>query len=272
MAPFRYDDKNVVITGASTGMGAETTAMLLDAGADVYAIDIAGVDQAVNKYIRCDLGDPASITAAVADLPARVDVLMNCAGIPGKTRFSDLQVLQVNFLGLRMLTEAIMPRMPNGGAVVHIASIAGGRWFEHVPQIAELVSTPDFAAGTAWIEGNTLPNDAYSFSKELVQFYTMVRSVTSIKQGVRTNSICPGVTDTKIMPDFREAMGDWAINMTADVGIGRLAEAREMAPAMIFLGSDEASYVNGLNMVIDGGFSAAAATGQVDFAKYMPAR
>ena len=272
MAPFRYDNKNVVITGASTGMGAETTSMLLDAGANVYAVDIAGVDQAVHKYVRCDLGDPASIEVAVGALPDRVDVLMNCAGIPGKTRFSDLQVLQVNFLGLRMLTEAVFSRIPSGGSVVNIASIAGGRWFEHVPQIAELVATPDFAAGSAWIEGNTLPNDAYSFSKELVQFYTMVRSVSSIKQGVRVNSICPGVTDTKIMPDFREAMGDWAINMTADVGIGRLAEPREMAPAMIFLGSDEASYVNGINMIVDGGFSAAAATGQVDFAKYMPAR
>ena len=181
MAPFRYDNKKVVITGASTGMGTETVSMLLDAGADVYDIDIAGVDQAVTRYVRCDLGDPASITAATADLPSRVDVLMNCAGIPGKTRFTDLQVLQVNFLGLRMLTEAIMPRMPKGSAVVHIASIAGGRWFEHVPQIVELASTPDFASGTAWVEANTLPNDAYSFSKELVQFYTMVRSVTSIK-------------------------------------------------------------------------------------------
>ena len=67
-------------------------------------------------------------------------------------------------------------------------------------------------------------------------------------------------------------VADWAINMSADVGIGRLTEPREMAPAMIFLDSDEASYVNGINMIVDGGFSAAAATGQVDFAKYMPAR
>jgi len=52
VAPFRYDNKNVVITGASTGMGAETVSMLLDAGADVYAIDIAVVDQAVTRYVR----------------------------------------------------------------------------------------------------------------------------------------------------------------------------------------------------------------------------
>jgi NAD(P)-dependent dehydrogenase (short-subunit alcohol dehydrogenase family) len=271
VALFRYDNKNVVITGAATGMGAETTEMLLAMGATVYAIDVAGVDRPVHKYVKCDLGDPASIIAASAQLPDRVDVLMNCAGIPGKTRFSDEQVLKVNFLGLRMLTETLMPRIPGGGSVVHIASIAGGRWFEHVPQLVELVGSADFASGAKWVTAqSTLPNDAYSFSKEAVQFYTMVRSVTSIKAGVRMNSICPGVTDTKIMPDFRQAMGDWAIDMTADVGIGRLAEPREMAGAMIFLGSDEASYVNGTNLVIDGGFSAAAATGQVDFAKYMP--
>ena len=111
--------------------------------------------------------------------------------------------------------------------------------------------------------------DGYSFSKQVVQVYTMARSVSAIKQGVRVNSICPGVTDTKIMPDFREAMGDKAIDMTADVGIGRLADPAEMAPAMIFLGSDEASYVVGVNLIIDGGFTAAATTGQVDFAKYL---
>lgn len=271
MAAFRYDGRTVVITGASTGMGAETTRMLLDAGAHVTAIDIAGVDAPVAKYVKCDLGDPASITAAAAQLPDRIDVLMNCAGIPGGTRFTPVQVMAVNFLGLRMLTEVLLPRIASGGSVVNIASIAGGQWFNHVPQLSELLATPDFAAGKKWAEAQTeLIGDGYFFSKEAVQFYTMWRSVSAVKNGVRINSICPGVTDTKIMPDFRQAMGDWAINMTADVGIGRLAEASEMAPAMIFLGSTEASYVNGVNFVIDGGFSAAAATGQVDFSKYAP--
>jgi NAD(P)-dependent dehydrogenase (short-subunit alcohol dehydrogenase family) len=92
--------------------------------------------------------------------------------------------------------------------------------------------------------------------------------VPAIKQGVRMNSICPGVTDTKIMPDFRQAMGDAAIDMTADVGIGRLATPDEMAPAMVFLGSSEAAYINGVNLIIDGGFTAAMTTGQIDFSKY----
>jgi NAD(P)-dependent dehydrogenase (short-subunit alcohol dehydrogenase family) len=194
---------------------------------------------------------------------------MNCAGIPGGTRFTPVDVMKVNFLGLRHLTESLLPRIPAGGNVVHIASIAGGNWLIHAAELGELMATTDFGSGLAWVEGRSdLIGDGYFFSKEAVQFYTMYRSVSAIKQGVRVNSICPGVTDTKIMPDFRQAMGDNAINMTADVGIGRLATADEMAPAMIFLGSDEAGYVNGVNLVIDGGFSAAAATGQVDYAKY----
>jgi NAD(P)-dependent dehydrogenase (short-subunit alcohol dehydrogenase family) len=269
MALFRYDGKQAVITGAATGMGFETTRLLLDAGATVTALDVAEVNLPGVTFIRTDLGDPVAIDAAVAQLPGQVDVLMNCAGIPGGTKFSALDVMKVNFLGLRHLTEAVIPRIPSGGAVVHIASIAGGNWFSHVAELGELLGTSGFADGIAWVEKNAeLVADGYFFSKEAVQFYTMYRSVSAIKDGVRVNSICPGVTDTKIMPDFRQSMGDNAINMTADVGIGRLATPDEMAPAMIFLGSSEAGYVNGVNLIVDGGFSAAAATGQVDYGKY----
>jgi NAD(P)-dependent dehydrogenase (short-subunit alcohol dehydrogenase family) len=178
--------------------------------------------------------------------------------------------MRVNFLGLRHLTEAIFDRIPSGGSVTSIASLAGGGWTNHVAELTELLATGDFRAAEAWLDGrDDLIGDGYGFSKECVQYWTMWRSVTAIKSGVRINSICPGVTDTAIMADFRQAMGDNAIEMTAEAGIGRLATADEMAPAMAFLGSEgAASYVNGVNLDIDGGFMAAMATGQVDFAKY----
>lgn len=269
MALFRYDDKQVVITGAATGMGHETARLLLDAGATVTALDIVEVDLPDVTYVHADLGDESSIDKAVDSLPDQVDVLMNCAGIPGGTRFTPLHVMKVNCLGLRKLTESVIPRIRSGGAVVHIASIAGGRWHEHTAEIAELLGTQSFDEGVQWCEQRPdVIGDGYAFSKEVVQFYTMARSVPAIKQGVRMNSICPGVTDTKIMPDFRQAMGDAAIDMTADVGIGRLATPDEMAPAMVFLGSSEAAYINGVNLIIDGGFTAAMTTGQIDFSKY----
>lgn len=271
MAIFRYDDKQVVITGAASGMGYETTQMLLGAGATVTALDVAEVNLPGVTYVPVDLGDPASIDAAIAQLPTKVDVLFNCAGIPGGTRFSAAQVMAVNILGLRQLTESLLAnKMSQGAAVVHIASIAGGGWPGHIADITELLATENFAEGQAWVEAHAeVVGDGYAFSKEALQVYTMARSVSAIGNGVRINSICPGVTDTKIMPDFRQAMGDKAIDMTAQVGIGRLADPSEMAPALVFLGSDEASYVVGVNLVVDGGFSAAAATGQVDFAKFL---
>ncbi len=269
-SPFDYTGRIVLITGAATGMGAETAALLVDAGAEVHALDIAEVTGPVAGSQRVDLGDPKSIDGVLDALPERIDAVMNCAGIPGGTRFDARTVMRVNFLGLRHLTEAIFDRIPSGGSVTSIASLAGGGWTNHVTELTELLATGDFRAAEAWLDGrDDLIGDGYGFSKECVQYWTMWRSVTAIKSGVRINSICPGVTDTAIMADFRQAMGDNAIKMTAEAGIGRLATADEMAPAMAFLGNKgAASYVNGVNLDIDGGFMAAMTTGQVDFAKY----
>lgn len=269
-SPFDYTGRIVLVTGAATGMGAETAALLVEAGAEVHALDIAEVTGPVAGSQRVDLGDSTSIDSVLDALPERIDAVMNCAGIPGGTRFDARTVMRVNFLGLRHLTEAIFDRIPSGGSVTSIASLAGGGWTNHVAELTELLATGDFRAAEAWLDGrDDLIGDGYGFSKECVQYWTMWRSVTAIKSGVRINSICPGVTDTAIMADFRQAMGDNAIEMTAEAGIGRLATADEMAPAMAFLGSEgAASYVNGVNLDIDGGFMAAMTTGQVDFAKY----
>ena len=269
-SPFDYTGRIVLVTGAATGMGAETAALLVDTGAEVHALDIAEVTGPVASSQRVDLGDSTSIDSVLDALPERIDAVMNCAGIPGGTRFAARTVMRVNFLGLRHLTEAIFDRIPSGGSVTSIASLAGGGWTNHVAELTELLATGDFRAAEAWLDGrDDLIGDGYGFSKECVQYWTMWRSVTAIKSGVRINSICPGVTDTAIMADFRQAMGDNAIKMTAEAGIGRLATADEMAPAMAFLGNKgAASYVNGVNLDIDGGFMAAMTTGQVDFAKY----
>ena len=76
------------------------------------------------------------------------------------------------------------------------------------------------------------------------------------------NSLCPGVTDTPILPDFREAMGDDIIDLVVNAGRGRVAQPEEMAPPMLFLGHrTAASYVNGINLNADSGFVAAMLVG-----------
>ncbi|MFN3219585.1 MAG: coniferyl-alcohol dehydrogenase [Acidimicrobiales bacterium] len=264
-----FSAQTVVITGAATGMGYETTQLLLDAGAEVHTIDVADVSQPVAGSHRCDLADPAAIDASVAELPASIDVLINCAGIPNGAHWSPLDIMRVNFLGLRHLTESLVDRIAAGGAVTNVASIAGNGWQAHAAELAELMAT-DYAGGEAWCAAQeAIMGDGYFLSKEAVRYYTLWRSVQVVKAGVRMNSISPGVTDTKIMADFRAGIGDAAIDMTAGEGIGRLAQPAEMAPAILFLSHrGAASYVNGANLVIDGGFSAAMDTGQVDFGKY----
>ena len=267
-----FTNKTVVVTGAATGMGNAATVKLVERGAEVHAIDIAEVADDVAATYRCDLSDPASIADAVKVLPDRVDALLNCAGIPNGTHWTPLQIMAVNFLGLRCVSEALVERMPETSAITNIASIAGNGWSTHASELTELMATTDFDAGRAWCESQAdeLLGDGYFFSKEAVQYYTMWRGSQTIKDGVRMNSICPGVTDTKIMADFRAGMGDQAIDMTADVGLGRLATPEEMAPAMLFLSHPlAASYINGVNLIIDAGFTAAMSTNQVDFAKYL---
>lgn len=268
--PLDYNGRTVVVTGAATGMGAETVALLDTLGADVHAVDIVDVAGPVASTHRVDIGDPASIDVVLADLPDRIHALVNCAGIPGGTRFDARTVMRVNFLGLRYLSEAIFDRIAPGGSITSVASLAGGGWTNHVAELSELMAADSFADGDTWLNGREeLLGDGYSFSKECVQYWTMWRSTTAVKAGVRVNSICPGVTDTKILVDFREAMGEGAIQMATDAGIGRPATPDEMAPALLFLGSDRAaSYVNGVNLIIDGGFMAAMTTGQVDYSRY----
>lgn len=93
-----------------------------------------------------------------------------------------------------------------------------------------------------------------------------VRASVARAHGVRVNSVCPAPIDTPLLADFRLTMSDQVIDWTIAQAGGRLMSAREVAMPLAFLGSDAASYINGVNLVIDGGFAAAMTTGQLDFA------
>ena len=90
-----YEGKTVVITGCATGMGAAAAEQLVELGAEVHALDVQDVQASVKQAIRMDLEDPASIDAAVAKLPERIDSLFHCAGVPGPPKFSAVQTMEV---------------------------------------------------------------------------------------------------------------------------------------------------------------------------------
>ena len=154
MRAFDYSDKRVIVTGAASGMGAATVAMLLDCGAEVHALDIAAVDAAVAGTYETDCGDPASIDATLATIGGPVHALFNVAGVP-QTLAPD-RVFGVNFLGLRHLSEQVLAGpMAEGGAIAHVASKAGSGWRAHLPAIQDALATPDLASGAAWAAGDT---------------------------------------------------------------------------------------------------------------------
>jgi NAD(P)-dependent dehydrogenase (short-subunit alcohol dehydrogenase family) len=95
----------------------------------------------------------------------------------------------------------------------------------------------------------------------------MRHSHTTIAKGVRVNSVCPAPVDTPMLSDFKQTMGEKVIDWTTKNATGSYMTAREVALPLAFLGCEAASYVNGHDLIADGGFMAAMATGQVDFSE-----
>lgn len=264
---MNFAGKRIVVTGAYSGIGAALVDLLRECGADqITVLDIKAPETGADQFIEADMGNPVSIDAAVAEINAEgaapVDLLFNNAGIAA-THPADA-VMRVNMLGLKRLTERLLPTMQTGGAIVNTASVAGNRWPEHLEAINALLEIDGWDEGVSWVAGNAeTVADGYFFSKECVQVYTMRMAKAATSQGLRINSVCPSPVDTPLLPAFRETMTDQAIDWAIAAGAGRVATAQDQARALLFLGSDLASYVNGVNLIVDGGFGAALQMGQV---------
>jgi NAD(P)-dependent dehydrogenase (short-subunit alcohol dehydrogenase family) len=159
--------------------------------------------------------------------------------------------------------------MPEGGAIVHTASTAGNLWRKRVDAIDELLGLDldeSWAPSLRWFDDHAdgLGQGPYNFSKEVVERYTLRASRPAMRRGVRTNAVCPGPIDTPLLPEFRAATSDTIVDWNIREMAGRAISPREVATVLAFLGSPSASYVNGVNLDIDGGFNAAMSTGQLD--------
>jgi NAD(P)-dependent dehydrogenase (short-subunit alcohol dehydrogenase family) len=239
----------VVVTGAASGIGAATVARLVAAGQQVIGLDRQPARDC--PTVLCDLARPETIDTAVAELPAELGGLANVAGVPGT--FPAELVMRVNVLGLRHLTEALLPRFVAGAAVVNVASVAAVRNPAPRELVAELLATPSFDAGLAWCLEHPLDApSAYRFSKQVLLEWTLQASAAWRRRRVRVVSVSPGVVDTPILPDFRASMGDEAID-AATAEAGRLAEPDDIAPVIAFLLSAGAQWVNGVDLRVDGG-------------------
>jgi len=244
----------VVVTGAATGIGAETVRQMRARGAHVTALDIAEPSDTVDAYVPVDLGDPAAIDHAVAALEGPFDALCNIAGLPPRERLAG-PILKVNFLGLRRFTTAMLDRMAPGGSIVNVASLAGIRWHENLAQVKALMALPDNADTAAFCEADGIDHvRAYNLSKEAVIVWTMAQTEALIAQDIRMNSVSPAAVATGILDDFKTAFGERTAKNIARVG--RTGTPEEIAAVIVFLASPASGWLKGIDIRIDGGTAA----------------
>jgi len=243
--------KTIVITGASSGIGRATAELAAAQGADIISVDIQPSPQAIGRFVQADLGNGASITQLINELPDCIHGLVNCAGLP-PTRPA-AQVLKVNLVGLKLLTTGLIPKLADGASIVNLASLAGLGWVAPEAKAAIDASADlqlDEVQGFCQqhhIEGAR----SYFFSKEALIVWTLQNRWTWRTRGIRMNAVSPGPVDTPILQDFIETLGARA---EEDLGtVGRPGTAKEIAPLVCFLLCDGSGWIRGANLPVDGG-------------------
>ena len=250
---MRLADKTALITGAASGMGAAMARRFAREGAKIAVADVLEMEgRAVvegiaasggtARFLRLDVTEEPQWEAAIAEVLGawgRLDILVNNAGISGSNT-NDLydtalwdRIMAVNargtFLGVKHGVAA-MRRGGRGGAIVNISSISGNVGQERI-------------------------HCAYNASKGAVRILTKAVAVQEGAAGIRVNTVHPGV-----MPPMRTsgATADPAFRakMLGHVPLGRPGEVDEVANAVLFLASDEASYITGAELHVDGGYLA----------------
>lgn len=248
-------NKTLLVTGVSSGIGAEVARLARFQGARVIGVDRTEPQLTLDGFHKADLGSPDSIAALVAQLPAAIDGLCNIAGVPGTAPVAT--VARVNYLGLRELTQQVLPRLVPGASVVNVASILGAEWPLRVEQHKALAAANDFAAGEQWLAANPVAQaSCYQYFKEALIVWTFEQSRHWLRDhGVRINCVAPGPVFTPILGDFVSMLGEERVARDAQRML-RPALADEVAAVIAFLCSDAARWVNGVNLPVDGGLAA----------------
>jgi NAD(P)-dependent dehydrogenase (short-subunit alcohol dehydrogenase family) len=249
----RLDGKVALVTGAASGIGRESALAFARAGAKVVVSDItvdAGEETvAMIKdmggdavFVKADVSKKPDVVALVAktvEVYGRLDCAHNNAGIEGVpapcvqcTDENWDKTIAINLSGVFYCCQAEIAQMlkQGGGAIVNTASVAGLVGFAGIP--------------------------AYTASKHGVNGLTKQIALDYAKEGIRVNSVCPGIIHTPMIDRF--SGGDPAAleGFKASEPVGRLGKPSEVADAVVYLCTDEASFITGINMPVDGGYIA----------------
>ena len=248
----RLDGKVVLISGGARGQGALEAELFVAEGARVVFGDVLDDEgQSVERriaesggeavYVHLDVTSDGDWDEAVATAEGRfgrLDVLVNNAGIANNEKIEDTseelweRIMLVNVKGVFLGTRKALPalRRAGGGSIINVSSIAG-------------------------ILGRPLTGGAYSASKGAVRTFTKTTAIQHASENIRCNSIHPGPVDTPMLA----GIADDPVEMrqrTDEVPLGRLGVSRDIAYGALYLASDEAAWITGIELVIDGGITA----------------
>ncbi|MFL5895739.1 MAG: 3-oxoacyl-ACP reductase [Thermoleophilaceae bacterium] len=243
----RLDGKVCVITGAASGIGAETARLFGEEGATVVGVDL-GEGAAGDLAIQADVSDEQqvrSMYAQASEKYGRIDVLFNNAGISPNDDTSVLdtsleawqRVQDVNLKSVFLCCKHGIPHLLEGG---------GG----------SVINTASFVA----VMGAATSQISYTASKGGVLALSRELGVEFARRGVRVNALCPGPANTPLLQELYAKDPEKAARRLVHLPMGRFAEVREIAQGALFLASDDSSYVTASTFLVDGGLSGAYVT------------
>ena len=235
--------KTYAVTGVASGIGAKLAAILKVQGHIVVGYDVEHVSDSLDHFIPLDLRDEAAIASAVAQTPLHLDGLCNNAGVPPRAGLEST-ILQVNFLGTRAFTEAMVPHLNPGASIVNMASRAGHGWRDSLDQVKRLAALAQVSDLDRFISAEDIDaTRCYNLSKEAVILWTVAMTEILVAQDIRINSLSPGGVATGIFDDFKRAFGD---KMAKNVErAGRPGTPEEIAEIAAFVLSPASHWLKG---------------------------
>jgi NAD(P)-dependent dehydrogenase (short-subunit alcohol dehydrogenase family) len=244
----RLDGKVCVVTGAAGGIGAETAALFRAEGAKVVGVDLRDDAPGVDLALACDVADEDAVRdmyARAHEAFGKLDVLFNNAGISPS---DDASVLDTSLEAWQRVqdvnTKSVFLCCKHG--IPYLIQNGGG----------SVINTASFVA----VMGAATSQISYTASKGAVLALSRELGVQFARQGVRVNALCPGPVNTPLLQELYANDPEQAARRLVHLPMGRFAEAREIANAVLFLASDESSYVTASTFLVDGGLSGAYVT------------
>lgn len=252
---FGYEGKICVVTGASSGMGKATVEMLVDLGANVYALDLNPCTiNGIKEFIKCDLANKKEIDEAFKKIPEHIDSFFGVAGLSGaKTDYRT--TFDCNYTANMYITlNYLKNRMSKGGSIVYCTSTAGLEWKRFKKEQNKVVHAKtweEVEEVTRKLASSAPATFAYMYSKRCLSQFACEQAVEFAKLGIRINNVLPASTDTGMKQEFQDMIGSEK-ELIAQAGLaGRLATPEEMAYPMVFLNSEMSSFISGLDMIVD---------------------